>query len=225
MIPSSSPTRRLPDPTIILKQSLETGDCVSPRPLKNRVVFLDRDGVINRDSPDYIKSRAEFEFLPGSLEAIRQLSEAGYRPIVVSNQSAVNRGLISINELEAIHRMLAEAVRRAGGRIDDILYCPHRPDENCPCRKPKTGLIRRAAAKHAIDPVLAVFVGDSAKDIECARNAGCRIAVLVRTGNGAEAELLLKAKGIRVDHVAENLLEAVHWMLRTFTKPDVGPSH
>jgi D-glycero-D-manno-heptose 1,7-bisphosphate phosphatase len=191
---------------------------MGPRPLENRVVFLDRDGVINRDSPDYIKSRAEFEFLPGSIEAFQRLFKAGYRSIVVSNQSAVNRGLISADELEAIHRMLAEAVRRAGGRIEDILYCPHRPEENCSCRKPKTGLIRRAAAKHGIDPAHAVFVGDSTKDIECARNAGCRSAVLVRTGNGTAAEPVLRARGIRVDHVADNLLGAVHWMLRTFNQ-------
>ena len=154
------------------------------RPSPVRVVFLDRDGVINQDSPDYIKSWSEVRFIPGSLSGIRRLNEAGYTVIVITNQSAVHRGLIPLHELERIHRGMQEAAAAEGGRIAAVFFCPHLPDEGCPCRKPRPGLIRAAQAAYAIDMEQSVMVGDSARDIECARRAGCGRAVLVETGNG-----------------------------------------
>jgi D-glycero-D-manno-heptose 1,7-bisphosphate phosphatase len=177
-----------------------------------RVVFLDRDGVINRDSPDYIKSVAEFEFLPGSLEALRHLAECGFNPIVVTNQSGLHRGLFSPETLAEIHRHMCAAVQTHGGVICDILVCPHLPGEGCPCRKPRPGLLTAARRRYQIDFATAVMVGDSVKDIECARNAGVQKAVLVRTGNGGEAERALSACNLRPDFVADDLREAARWI-------------
>jgi len=178
-----------------------------------KVVFLDRDGVINRDSPDYIKSWSEFEFLPGSLEAIRLLTLNGFATIVITNQSAINRKMVSGKVLDDMHTLMKQAITSKGGKIKDIFFCPHVPEDRCHCRKPSPGLIFRAKQKYRIDISTSVMVGDSAKDIECARNAGCGHAVLVKTGNGSEAEKILKEKEIFPDFIARNLLEAVGWIL------------
>ena len=176
-------------------------------------VFLDRDGVINHDSPDYIKSWAEFRFIPRSREAIARLTRSGISVIVITNQSAVNRGMISLETLEDMHDRLCRAVTDAGGRITDIFYCPHRPDEHCSCRKPKPGLILAARRRHGIDLSAAVMVGDSAKDIRVGQTAGCGQTILVRTGNGASARQELEATGDNPDHVADDLDRAVSWIL------------
>ena len=177
-----------------------------------KVVFLDRDGTINRDSPGYIKSREEFEFLPGSLEAINKLTRHGFVSIVVTNQSAVPRKLISLKELEFVHNMMTLTVALNGGEIKDIFYCPHMPDEGCDCRKPEPGLIFQAREKYEIDLTAAVMVGDSAKDIECARRAGCG-AVLVKSGQKDDVEAELKTRQISVDYVAKDLYEAAEWII------------
>jgi len=178
-----------------------------------KYVFLDRDGVINRDSPHYIKNCKEFEFLPGSIEAIRRLHLAARPVIVITNQSAINRELTSQKEVKHIHAMMQETIRKRGGQILDIFFCPHHPEEACACRKPKPGLIHFAREKYQIALADAVMIGDSAKDVECARNAGCGRSILVRTGNGVQAESVLAEKGIFPDKVAGNLLDAVNWLL------------
>jgi len=178
-----------------------------------KYVFLDRDGVINRDSPHYIKNCKEFEFLPGSIEAIRRLHLAARPVIVITNQSAINRELTSQKEVKHIHAMMQETIRKRGGQILDIFFCPHHPEEACACRKPKPGLIHFAREKYQIALADAVMIGDSAKDVECARNAGCGRSILVRTGNGVQAESVLAKKGIFPDKVAGNLLDAVNWLL------------
>ena len=180
------------------------------------VVFLDRDGVINRDSPEYIKSLAEFDFLPRSLSAIKNLTANRINVIVITNQSALHRGLITQKTLDTMHAAMITEVRTRGGRIDDIFYCPHTPDEECNCRKPAPGMIHNARKKHGIDLSLAGMVGDSAKDIACARNAGVRYAVLVKTGNFAKAQQELKELAVTPDCVAQDLYEAVQWLLEQF---------
>ena len=179
-----------------------------------KVVFLDRDGVINRDSPDYIKGWSEFEFLPGSLEAIRQLTSNGFATIIITNQSAINRSLISKKELEHMHRLMDKQVRSHGGRIDDIFYCPHVDADSCDCRKPKPGMIYSAREAYQIDLSSSIMIGDSVRDIVCARNAGCGQAVLVRTGYGIETEKMLSQKGISADYIADDLYNAVRWINR-----------
>ncbi|MBI9085077.1 MAG: D-glycero-beta-D-manno-heptose 1,7-bisphosphate 7-phosphatase [Desulfobacterales bacterium] len=178
-----------------------------------RVVFLDRDGVINRDSPDYIKGWHEFVFLSGSLDAIARLTRAGLPVIVVTNQSAIFRGLITQEILADMHRRMLRAVADAGGRIFDIRHCPHGPDQACGCRKPAPGMLLSAAADHGIDLAASAMVGDSAKDILCARNAGCGCSILVETGDFASARTKLAHKGIDPDHVAPDLNGAVDWII------------
>jgi D-glycero-D-manno-heptose 1,7-bisphosphate phosphatase len=176
-------------------------------------VFLDRDGVINQDSPDYIKHRREFHLLPGSVEAIARMSRVGIRVIVVTNQSGINRGIVPPRELQAIHLELRSAVSMQGGRISDIFFCPHRPDENCDCRKPKPGMIQAAAERHGLDLSRSVMVGDSAKDILAGKAAGCGATVLVKTGNGESAVQSLAQRGALPDHVANDLAAAANWIL------------
>jgi D-glycero-D-manno-heptose 1,7-bisphosphate phosphatase len=184
--------------------------------LTRKVVFLDRDGTINRDSPDYIKSREEFEFLPGSLEAIKKLTLNGFDNIVITNQSAVPRKLITLKALVTVHNMMIEAAARYGGEIKDIFYCPHMPADGCDCRKPEPGLLYQARDKYEIDLSAAVMVGDSARDIECAHRAGCSKAVLVKSGLRNNVENELKARQIVPDYVAEDLLDAAEWIIVNF---------
>jgi histidinol-phosphate phosphatase family protein len=191
------------------------------------VVFLDRDGTINHDSRDYIKSRAEFQFISGSIEAIRLLTLSGFTSIVITNQSAIARKFISGPELDRIHAMMKDAIVSGGGKIADIFFCPHLPTEGCECRKPAPGLIFQAQRKYNIDLSKSILVGDSAKDIECARNAGCGRAVLVKTGKDNEAEHILKAKQMVADYTAENLYDAAQWILAdsTLTTQPTAPGN
>lgn len=180
--------------------------------LKN-VVFLDRDGVINADSPDYIKSWEEFNFLPGSLQALADLTRAGYHLIVITNQSMIGRGMVPLPVLEQMHGRMRKAVEQAGGVIHDIIFCPHRPEDHCRCRKPEPGMILEAGRCHGIDLSSTVMIGDNAKDVICGRNAGCGATILVRTGNGETARQELAAAGIQADAVAADLEAAASMIL------------
>lgn len=177
------------------------------------VVFLDRDGVINRESAHYVKNLNEFEFLPGSLEALVALSRAGLKLILITNQSAINRGLTRLADVQAIHCHIVDEVAARGGRIHDIFFCPHAPEDNCDCRKPKPGMILAAARRHDLDLSASVMVGDSARDIRCARAAGCCGTILVQSGNYETASRLLAEAGIRADHVAADLAAAARLIL------------
>lgn len=176
-------------------------------------VFLDRDGVINADSPDYIRNADAFHPIPGSLEAISRLTACHLPVIVITNQSGIGRGLFSMADLEAIHQKLRQMVSASGGAITDIFFCPHRPDQGCDCRKPLPGLLIQASLRHRIDLSNAVMIGDSAKDILAGKAAGCGKTLLVRTGNGADSVARLSAFGSRPDHVADDLSAAVAWLL------------
>lgn len=149
-----------------------------------RLVILDRDGVINHDSPDYIKSPDEWLPIPGSLDAIARLRHAGVRVTVASNQAGVGRGLFDAPTLMAIHARMNDAVERAGGALDAIFFCPHHPDQACACRKPAPGLVRAALDRFDVAPEEAVAIGDSLRDLQAAAAAGVP-ARLVLTGNGA----------------------------------------
>jgi D-glycero-D-manno-heptose 1,7-bisphosphate phosphatase len=180
--------------------------------LKN-VVFLDRDGVINYDSPNYIKGWHEVEFIPGSLAGIRELTQKGLVVIVITNQSAIKRQLITLEALQELHRRMRASVAEAGGNIAAVYFCPHGPQDNCTCRKPAPGLFRQAQQAFQIDLTSAVMVGDSAKDIEAAYRAGCGLTVLVKTGNGAEALKTLRQGAMLPDHVADDLHAAAQWIV------------
>lgn len=146
-------------------------------------IILDRDGVINFDSDFYIKTPDEWHPIPGSLEAIAKLNRLGYRVIIATNQSGVARKLYDLPMLEQIHEKLLRSVKEAGGEIEEIFFCPHHPDEKCPCRKPQTGMIVEIQKKYGMDLTETFFVGDSYTDMQAAISAGCK-PLLVMTGNG-----------------------------------------
>jgi len=181
--------------------------------MKEKVVFLDRDGVINYDSSEYIKSWNEFVFIPKSKKAVKLLSDYGFSIIIISNQSGINRKLILKDELDRIHVNMIKSLGECGGIIKDIFYCPHTPEQECRCRKPKTGLIEKAQKKYNIDLLSSVMVGDSAKDIECAKKSGCKKAILVQTGNGIESEKILSDRNIFPDYIARDIYHAVQWII------------
>lgn len=148
-------------------------------------IFLDRDGVINENRSDYVKSWGEFRFLPGVPEAIAQLTRAGHRLIICTNQAGIARGSMSVETVEDIHLRMRTELARQGGHIEHVYYCPHGKDEQCRCRKPLPGLILRARDEHGIDLHDAIFIGDSMTDIRAGQAAGIR-AILVLTGLGVE---------------------------------------
>lgn len=148
-----------------------------------RLVLLDRDGVINEDSDNYIRSADEWIPIPGSIDAIARLSQAGFTVGVCTNQSGLGRGLFSEAELTAMHRKMCALVGTAGGIVNGIFFCPHLPDANCDCRKPRPGLIDQAAAAFNTSVKNAPFVGDSIKDLQAAVARDCQ-PILVKTGKG-----------------------------------------
>jgi D-glycero-D-manno-heptose 1,7-bisphosphate phosphatase len=150
-----------------------------------KLLILDRDGVINFDSDHFVKSPAEWKPIPGSLEAIARLTQAGYRVVVASNQSGIGRGLFDMDTLNAIHDKMHHAVNAAGGRIDAIFYCPHAAESDCGCRKPKPGMFERIAGCYNLDLADTFAVGDSLRDLQAAAAAGAR-PVLVLSGKGKE---------------------------------------
>lgn len=183
---------------------------------KSSVVVLDRDGVINEDSDDFIKTPMEWQALPGSLDAIARLHQAGIKVVVATNQSGVGRGLFSIDTLLDIHRKMLAEVSKAGGYIVRIFYCVHRPDENCDCRKPKPGLLYQAAEYLACGLKNMIVIGDSVRDLDSAVAVGAR-PVLVRTGKGQAAEKLLLNDSRYDDlEVFDDLASAVDSLLKEF---------
>ena len=175
--------------------------------MSRRLVILDRDGVINHDSPDFIKSPDEWLPIDGSPEAIGTLSAAGFDVAVASNQSGVGRKLLDKPTLEAIHDKMLAIVREAGGDISQITYCPHHPDEGCECRKPKPGMLKELSRRYGVPLTHVPVIGDSLRDIDAAIAVDAR-PIVVRTGNGAKTVAALEARGDSVE-VFEDLAAAV----------------
>jgi len=148
-----------------------------------KLVILDRDGVINEDSDDFIKSADEWNAIPGSLEAIVKLNHAGYQVIIITNQSGIGRGLFDIQSLNSIHDKMLTQLSALGGQIDAILFCPHLPDDACECRKPLPGLFNQLKQRLNITLDGIPAVGDSLRDLQAATTAGAT-PVLVKTGKG-----------------------------------------
>lgn len=179
----------------------------------NRLVILDRDGVINHDSDNYIKSASEWLPIDGSIDAIAQLSRAGYRVVVASNQSGLARGLFQQTDLDAMHEKLLSLVANAGGKIAGIFYCPHHPDENCRCRKPKTGLIDDIENAFSTTAAGCFFIGDSIKDLQAGSAKHCH-AILVKTGKGQESLRHLQNQPIDNVQVFDNLAAAATFIIK-----------
>ncbi len=177
-----------------------------------QAVLLDRDGTINVERADYVKSIEELVLLDGALAAIRNLSHFDVPIVLITNQSAIGRGIVTPAQIAEIHSHLCASVQQAGGRIDAVYTCPHRPDEGCDCRKPKPGLLLAAAADFRLDLRRCVFIGDSVTDLAAARAVGCQ-PVMVRTGRQAQV-LAMRAEQDRSLVLVDHLGAAVEWMQR-----------
>jgi D-glycero-D-manno-heptose 1,7-bisphosphate phosphatase len=175
-----------------------------------RAVFVDRDGVLNYNRSDHIKTPGEYVPIPGAAEAVARLKEAGWTVIVVSNQSGLGRGLFDQQALDAVMAKMCAVLEAAGGGVDGIYYCPHAPGAGCVCRKPQPGLLLRAAREQGLDLQRSYLVGDKAGDIECGRAVRAR-TIRVETGLPEERPDLAAA---RPDYVATDLRDAVAWILQ-----------
>jgi D-glycero-D-manno-heptose 1,7-bisphosphate phosphatase len=152
-----------------------------------KLAILDRDGVINQDSADFIKSPEEWRPIPGSLEAIAKLNHAGFQVVLATNQSGIGRGLFEVSTLNAIHDRMHRALGQIGGRIDAIFFCPHAMDANCECRKPRAGLLHEIARRFNVELKGVPVIGDSLRDLQAAHSVGA-LPVLVLTGKGAKTQ-------------------------------------
>ncbi|EPC00697.1 hypothetical protein L861_12965 [Litchfieldella anticariensis FP35 = DSM 16096] len=176
-----------------------------------RLVILDRDGVINQDSDAYIKSLDEWIPYPTAIQAIAQLSKAGWTVAIATNQSGIARGYYDTAVLTEMHDRLNQLVEKAGGQISHIAYCPHGPDDDCDCRKPKTGLMRQIQQHLGLESLeKAWVVGDSLRDLQAGSAMGCHVA-LVRTGKG----FLTESKGFNLEGVMvfDDLAAFTEWLL------------
>lgn len=185
-------------------------------PLDGVTVFLDRDGTLNED-PGFLKSASELKLLPGVAPALARLKAAGARLVVVTNQSGVARGFLSLKDLEAIHARLEGLLEQSDAPLDAIYFCPHHPDDGCRCRKPATGMVDRAVSELHVDLRKAYLIGDHASDIQLAKAAGVK-AILVTSGKvDRNALQLLRAAGAIPDMVAPSVAEAVEWVFNDAT--------
>jgi len=179
-----------------------------------RAIFLDRDGVICENRSNHVKSWQEFRFLPGVKNSLLALSQLGLPLIVVTNQAIVSRGVVPASVIDDIHQRMMAEVTTCGGRIDRVIYCPHRPEDNCSCRKPKPGMLLQVAQEMNLDLPRSYFIGDAATDLMAARQVGCR-AFLVLTGRGfQQLEPALQSMNGQFG-VARNLREAATHIFET----------
>lgn len=173
--------------------------------MKHRAVFFDRDGTL-MEEVHYCKDPKDVALIPGAARALQLLKERGFKNIIITNQSGIGRGWVTLEQYEQVHETLLEKIGE--GRIDATYFCPDRPDQESTRRKPLPGMVLQAAAEHGIDLDKSFFIGDTASDIECGRNAGVH-TILVRTGHG------LKQTGCEPDHVADGIADAVEYILST----------
>ena len=181
-----------------------------------KVIFIDRDGVINRDPGgwtkySYVTKWGEFFFIDGSIEALKKLKEKGYRICLISNQGGISKGYFTQDNLDRLNKRMVSEIEKGGGKIDELYYCPHHDRDNCECRKPKTGLIEQALKKADIDFENTFIIGDSKRDIETGRKMGMK-TIFVLSGKTPASEV--PNWPIKPDCTRENLLEAVNWILK-----------
>jgi D-glycero-D-manno-heptose 1,7-bisphosphate phosphatase len=172
-------------------------------------LFLDRDGVIIENRDAYVRSWEDVAFLPGALQALAALSASPFAIVIVTNQSAVGRGLIPLARAEAINRGVVDQIEKSGGRVDGVFICPHAPGDACSCRKPLPGLLLQAADALHLDLSQSVMVGDAVSDLMAGQNAGVRRTFLVRTGRGAAQALLPEAALLQPFAICDALSDVV----------------
>ena len=180
-----------------------------------KVIFIDRDGVINRDPGgwtkySYVTKWDEFSFIDGSIEALRRLKEAGYKIYLISNQGGISKGYFMQEDLDKLNERMLREIEKGGGRIDHLYYCPHHDKDNCECRKPKTGLIEQAIRETDVDLKNTFIIGDSLRDIEAGKRMGMK-TIFVLSGKAPLSET--KNWPLQPDCIKKDLLEAVEWIL------------
>lgn len=190
-------------------------------------VFLDRDGTINEEV-EYLNNVDQLKLIDGATEAIRLLNNAGYKVVVITNQSGIAKGYLTEAQLQVIHTELKKMLQKDNAYVDAIYYCPHHPDAevdayrvDCDCRKPKQGMLEQAAKDLDIDLENSFVIGDKISDLGAGDAAGCR-KILVRTGYGKEMEKELRNVSFQADHIADDVLAAVKWILSQAKKPGQG---
>lgn len=176
-------------------------------------IFLDRDGVIIENRPDYVRSWADVDIYPQALKALAKIRDIPYKIIIVTNQSVVGRGMIPLTTARGINKQLVDVIERAGGRVDAVFMCPHAPDDGCQCRKPKPGLLLQAAQAHALDLGRSIMIGDALTDLMAGQQAGVGRLALLRTGRGARQLALPEAAQFRRLPVYDTLLAALTHLL------------
>lgn len=183
-----------------------------------RALFLDRDGVINKNRADNVRSWEQFTFEQGALDALAQAGASDFRIIVITNQSGIGRGHMTEETVQQIHAQMTSEIVQAGGRVDEVYYCPHTPEDNCACRKPLPGMLLRGRDRYALDVSRSYFVGDWVDDVLAARNAGVT-PLLVRTGRGERAIVEMQERAIPTPIILDDLQAAVNWILQTEALP------
>lgn len=181
----------------------------------NKPIFIDRDGVINKDpggwtEHGYVTTWQQFHFLPGSLKAIKKLTDAGYEIVVVSNQAGINKGFYAMQALNEITGLMLKEIEKNGGRIHSVHYCPHRAEDNCGCRKPETGLFEKAVRGQSVNFNKTYFIGDGVMDVEAGIRMGLKTILLLSGKTRLEDVEKLEAKP---DFIKKDLKEAVDWIL------------
>lgn len=187
-------------------------------PPVSSAVFIDRDGVLCDNRATYVKEWGEFDWIPGAQEGMRVLARLELPIVMVTNQSAVNRGLTTLRKVHDIHARMRSTIQHTGGRLDAIYYCPHRPEEECACRKPGLLLFHKAATELGLDLTRSYLIGDNFSDLQAGWDLGLQV-VLVRTGLGLQTAAQLDAAKRQVVTV-QSVLEAAHWIEATHKKDD-----
>jgi len=181
-----------------------------------KVVFLDRDGTVSKDSKYHIKSWDEFHFLPNAKRGIKVLSDHGYKIIFITNQSVIARQMVTTEELARIHSNMVNEIKAAGGKVEKIYYCPHHPDDGCSCRKPNPGLLERAMSENHINASQSYMVGDRLMDIQAGKTVGTK-TILIRNERGLKE---LRESDIHPDYIAKDMMDVAHFIINNFKEKE-----
>jgi len=181
--------------------------------MSSQAIFLDRDGVIIENRREYVRAWNEVQIFPEALQALAALEGLPYKTVIVTNQSAIGRGLLAADQADEINRRLIQAIEAAGGKVDGLFVCPHAPEQACECRKPLPGLLFQAQKALDLDLPQSILIGDALTDLQAGRAAGVGALALIRTGRGREQEALAQRDGFDPNFTFENLAAAFEALL------------
>jgi D-glycero-D-manno-heptose 1,7-bisphosphate phosphatase len=191
-----------------------------------RLVILGRDGILNVYREDHVKSPDEWEPIPGALEAVARLNHAGWHTVVATNQAGIGRGMIDMASINTVHQRMMQRLAEVGGRVDAVFFCPHTPEDNCECRKPKPGLMKQIAQRYGIELRTVPMVVDTLRDLQAARAAGCE-PHLVRTGRAAaltDAQVVEMVQQVPATEVHDDLSDFAEFLLARAHVPTSSPA-